>query len=208
MALPSASDIRTYGMPQITGTGEDTLLSGLIAAADQQLAQWCLYPQPDSSGTPLTHTLESATYVLYLDGPSQFDARRLPLGIRPIGSISSVAMDEADDGTYSTSVSSTQYRLDKHRGELVLLGSASTSWLTGYGAIKVTLTAGSDTGATPVLRQAIALQVAHLAMARRHGATMQTVSTAGSSTTYTADAIAPVVKQLLSGYYLHERARV
>lgn len=207
MALPTAAQVRSFGLPQITGTDDDALLTGLVSAADQMLAAWCLYPHPDSSGAPLSHTLETASYVLYLDGPSRYDSRRLDLFLRPIGTISSVTMDDADDGTYSTTVSSSDYAADKHTGSLRLLGTATTAWSEGPRRIKVSTTAGSNTGATPALLQAICLQVAHLAMLRRSGAVIQSVSTGQSSQSYYPDAIAPIVKALLAPYYLRERER-
>ena len=205
MPLPTPEQIRTLGLPQITSSLEDPLISSLVLAADQMLASWCLYPHPDSSGAPLPQTLDLATYTLYLDGPSAYDERRIDLGIRPVVSVDSVKTDDADDASYSTTITSTTYTVDRHMGRIRLKSTATQALVTGYHRIQVVCTAGSDVSRTPALLQAIALQVAHLQLLRRSGATIQTVSSGQTSQTYTQDAIAPIVRALLAPYYLRER---
>lgn len=205
MPLPTPEQIRTLGLPQITSSLEDPLIASLVLAADQMLAAWCLYPHPDSDGAPLPQTLDVASYTLYLDGPSRYDERRLDLGVRPLVSVASVKTDDTDDASYGTTITSSTYTVDRHTGRIRLKSTATSGLLTGYRAIQVVCTAGSDVSRTPALLQAIALQVAHLQLLRRSGATVQTISSGQTSQTYTQDAIAPIVRALLAPYYLRER---
>jgi len=203
VALPTAAQVRAY-IPSLTGTTEDVLLGTMIATADAQLAAWLNFPPATDGGKP---SLESATYTIYLDGPtvpSRPTEIRLPC--RPVASITSLHDDRNRDWAYDASdlVDSGDYVLKKSEGVVRLKGNSSHGTFTaGDDAIKVVFVGGFDTGATEAITKAIGLQVAHewnLKASRGRSA----VSIAGASETRLPELISDEVKELLSTYKLWE----
>lgn len=140
MALITAAEARTH-IPELTGSAEDAVLDILIAAVGATLAAWCGYPPPTAGGTP---TLESASYVEFVDGPG---GRWLQLPTRPVTAIGSIYDDTAWSWGASTLVASGDYAINDGREGLVLLTETAThgSWSVGRRAVKASYTAGYST---------------------------------------------------------------
>ena len=204
MTLPLASAIRPLALPHISGTGEDAVITLVIAAANAALAAWCLYPPASATGAP---TLEATSYVEFLDGPDRVEPRRLKVGFRPI-TAAAVAQDRAGDGAYSETVSTSDYTVDGVNGYLVLKPAVTSTWMSGFQAIRATVTAGFDTGAHPAITQAIALLVQHWwGTLRRVGPDVQSQTVEGEAVTWDASDLPLPVRQLMWPYRLIERER-
>lgn len=133
MSLCTATEVRATGIPGISGGAEDSKLEALIDRASALFARYCGYP----GSVP---TMESANYVLYLDGPG---GRDLDLSIWPATAISSVYDDPTLDFTDSAYlVSSSDYTLVD--GRFLRLKSTATHgfWSKQRDCIKVSFTAG------------------------------------------------------------------
>jgi hypothetical protein len=197
MALPTAAAIRSLALPQITGTLEDSRLDSLIATANAVLAQYCLWPRPDS-GAP---TFEAATYTVYRDGPDFDDPRRLTIGLRPVSAVASVENDSTGLWTYSEdAVVGTDVVLDTARGALYAHPATSWRWAVGLRAVRVVCTAGYNVGAEPPLTQAIGLLIAHWSALRTTSTLPAVASAGGQSATYRGDDLPASVRQLVAPY--------
>ncbi len=163
MTLPLATAIRPVYLRELTGTGEDTKITDLIAAADKALAKWAGWP---AQAGP---TFESATYTLFFDGPDVTVPRRLSLPVYPVASITSIHDDTDASEDYGTSdlVDSGDYTPAAPADGEIYLKHSSThgAWSVGDRGsrrIKVVVVAGYDVGADEALTAAIGLMVAHL----------------------------------------------
>lgn len=142
-ATVTASELRTAGIPGLTGTTEDTRLTALIARVDAQIAAWLGYTPASAGGSASAMT---ATYTDYLDGPDDDDASILRLGTWPIQSVTSIYDDANRAYGATTLVSSSDYELDAERGLVLALPTgAHASWTSSLRAIKVTYVAGYST---------------------------------------------------------------
>lgn len=120
-------------VPELEGTSQDTTFETLITRVGVAFARHCGYP----GNNP---TLESASYISYLDGPG---GRDLVLDVWPATAISSIYDDLTQDFSDSQFlVSSSDYVLLDNK--IVRLKSTSTKgrWSQGKKCIKVTYTAG------------------------------------------------------------------
>ena len=154
MALITAPQAREK-IPSLSGTGEDTLLDTMIAAAGVAFARYCGYPAASVGGNP---SMEAATYTRYMDGPRPsattpegraLEARCLTLEVWPVNSITSIEDDptwDFDGASYL--VASTDYTLrDGNRGLVVLKSTAAHGqWSSIDGAIKVVYSGGFSAG--------------------------------------------------------------
>lgn len=204
MALVTAAQVRDAGLPQISSTGEDTLLGTLIGQAEESIARWLLLPRADSGG----YRLDTSTYTLFVDGPHPFRADELVLPVRPLVTITSVHRTETRTYDASTLVSASDYEADLQRGVLVA-AFGSVGWYSAYRAQKVICTAGlgaSGSGPGSVIA-AVALQVAHILTIRRTGPTIVNASAGGQSTglVQPPPGIVMQAQQLLRPYQLTER---
>ena len=142
MALITAAQAREK-IPSLTGTGEDTLLDTMIAAAGVAFARYCGYPAASVGANP---TMEQTTYTRYLDGPG---GRDLVLDIWPVNSVTSIEDDPTRDFDGSAYlVASTDYTVrDGNRGLVVLKSTAAHGqWSDMDGAIKAIYSGGYPTG--------------------------------------------------------------
>ena len=193
MALVSASDLYPY-LPGLD-SGADSALGTLIAAVESQLAQWCGF-YPESAGGSVSW--DSATREIYIDGPSDIDARMLQLPILPVTAVASIY----DDPTwaYSSSaylVSSGDYNVISREGQVWLKPDASWSWSTGKRNIKVTCTVGYSS-ATRQISLATLHQCAHAYQMQKGGAGRTRSQGKEVSSDYNLPPILPSVRALLA----------
>lgn len=142
MALITAAQAREK-IPSLTGTGEDTLLDTMIAAAGVAFARYCGYPAASVGANP---TMEQTTYTRYQDGPG---GRDLVLEVWPVNSVTSIEDDPTRDFDGSAYlVASTDYTVrDGNRGLVVLKSTAAHgNWSRIDGAIKVVYSGGFAAG--------------------------------------------------------------
>lgn len=202
MALPTASAVRSLTLRSITGTSEDTRIDTLIATADEVAARWCLYPQATDGVPP---TLEETSYTITASRPDRTEPSVLRTLLRPLVSVTSVAVDSAGDWTYAQTIPSTEYATSIG-GVVRLRPTSAYSWLTGPRANRVALVAGYDVGATPSLTLAIALLVAHWWPRGLVPLGVQAQAVGGESVTREPDGgLPPTVRALLAPHRLTER---
>jgi hypothetical protein len=199
LAIITPAQFREH-YPQLTGTGEDTILATLVTRADALCAQYCGFPRPDAG----VHTFEDVTYTLYPPGPDRDEPRRISLRIYPIVSVTSAYVDETEGYAAGTAVASGDMVLDKNKGQIWLTPSASSAWAYGGRSNKITIVAGF-TAAPDDLVAIIAAQVRHLLDQRR----VQGVTQASAASQYVArpDAnlmIPKTVQDMLSAYVIWE----
>lgn len=200
MALPSALAVRLL-IPSLSGAGEDTDLDTLIADANSVLAAWCNFRPATAGGSP---SLESATYTVVMDGPSNPTALRLP--VRPVASITSLYDDSAFSGSFDASnlVASDDLDLAIDDGVVHLLpNSAHGAFSRGRRRIKAVFVAGFDTGAHEQIKLAIATYTAHLFHGRPSIGT-DAYAVDGVTETPAKRTIPPEVKEILSNIKLWE----
>lgn len=162
MAIIVPADFKVY-YPQLVGTGEDPVITILIAAADELLAEYCGFPP---TGATHVRTLASTTYSVRYDGPSsQPDV--LCLCVSPLVSVQHVYVDTARlYGASTELVAGTDYDLDLVRGMIGLLpGGSLEAWPAAWNGIKVDFTAGYTAGRS--LTAIVAAEVRHLWDRRR-----------------------------------------
>ena len=116
MALMTAAEARGY-LPNIQGTAIDSELVTLIARFDAVAAQWCGFPDSPGGTVGAVQTLESASYVLYLDGPDPGDSSLLWLGVWPVTAIGSIYSDPIREYGSDTLVASSDYTLFGAQGK-------------------------------------------------------------------------------------------
>lgn len=206
MARPTAAQIRARALQQITGTTLDTAIDAAITAADQLLAEYCLFP-PYSGGSRTLDKDVSTSYTLYLDGPDDKDPNTVLLQLRPIVSITSVSQDTNGDWTYSESlVENTDYTLDAERGRLLWHPNSTKPFQRGRRRIKVVCAAGFDLDGHELWMQAIAWTI-HSWMPLRAAGLNVTQQSKGSqsSTLDTPRAIPLLVREMIQPFVLWER---
>ena len=198
MALITAAEARAY-IPTLTGTTDDTLLSTLISRFDAAAAGYMGYPKQSSGAV----TIESGTYVEYLDGPG---GRELTVTAKPVTAVASIYDDPDLDYTDAADlVASGDYTVYGVEGRVVLdYDAAYPAWSESRRAIKITYGAGyGDAGAPlPVaIKHAACLQVAHWYGARAHiGKT--NLSIGGQTAKLNTLELLPEVKKTLAPYGL------
>jgi len=157
MALITAAEAKA-NIPELTGTDEDSALDTLIAAVGGAMAQWCGYPPASASATP---TMESTSYVRYLDGPG---GRVLTLDVLPVTAVTSIYDDIEWTWGSDALVAAADYGSGAWEGAVgsVLLIETSThgAWSKARRSIKATFTAGFATVPAPVKRACV-LAVRH-----------------------------------------------
>lgn len=202
MALITAAQARE-AIPELTGTGEDTLLGTLIAAAGALMAAYCRFPPASAGASP---TLEFVSYTHYFDGPDDeigYEARELSLRVRPIVSITSVHDDpDWEYGSGDEYVEDTDFLVDDVNGVLHLLPTASKSWSRARRAQKVVYVAGYNS--TPAhLAEAAKLTVAWLYRHPRLQG-LQQLTTDGVTQQVTPDTLPGPIQMLLAPTRLWE----
>ena len=140
MSVVDLSTIKEY-LPELAGsTGSDTELTSLRDRVESAVARYLGFPVPDSSLNPV---LDVATYTLFVDSPTTYDAYTLQVPIAPIVTITSIhtsinrkyTSDELIDGSF--------YTFSSTAGRIFLDPNITTkTFFSGYRANKVVLTAG------------------------------------------------------------------
>lgn len=165
MALTSVSNVKTK--LGISGTGEDTLLTALVAQADAMIKRWC------------DRAIESATFTEY---PQGYGSRMLRLQEQPVTSITSVYVDSQRQFAASTLLDASQYTLVNNA--LIRVGGVwpasrenrfgllYDAQVPSVGVIKVTYVAGYVTVPSDIVAAADML-VARLYAMRQTGDLMQ-----------------------------------
>ena len=145
MALLTTAQAKSR-MPALSGTDQDALIDDLVGVVDWLFASFCGFPVASGALIP---TMESATYVLRLDGPRTREGRALDLGISPLVSITSIYESSTWDFAAATVlVEDTDYEAgdaDLAHGVLWKMPSSTVGggeWLRGTRAIKATVVAG------------------------------------------------------------------
>ena len=196
MAVVTAAEARAY-IPTLSGDGEDATLNTLISRFDAVAAGYMGYPKQSSGAV----SMESGTYVEYLDGPG---GRELTVTAKPVVSITSVYDDPDLDYTDSADlIAASDYTLYGHEGRVVLdYNATDAAWSVGNRHIKITYVAGY-TGATmpKAIQHAACLQVAHWYQGRSHiGRT--NLSSQGQTVSLMTLELLPEVKRALQPYVL------
>ena len=200
MALMTAAEARVY--LRISGTAQDADIEALIARFDAIAAGFCGFPMAPGGTIASPPTLESASYTLYLDGPT-LDPLTLDLGVRPVSAVASIYDDSLRAYEAAELVDSGDYTVHGASG-LVILSHDSTQgqWSSGYRSIKATVTAGWSSGAAPTsIKHACGLQVAHW-WRGRDSVGKKTVSQGGTSVSILPLSLLPEVLQALGPYVL------
>lgn len=151
MALATASEFRGV-YPDLVAVGQDPVIDAAVAWADQLMATWCGLPALDA-GAP---SLSAGTLTLYPD-PSYRHDRALDVGLRVVGSITSVHVDPLWEYGADTLVDSGDYLYDAREGLLHLKPAATGAWSSAHRANKVVLSHGWDDGSVPAAIRGVAI---------------------------------------------------
>ena len=199
MAIITAAQAKAY-IPTLSASSstDDTLLNTLISRFDTVAAGHLGFVRQSSGAI----SIESGTYVEYLDGPG---GRELHLSAKPVTSVASIYDDPDAEYTADELIAASDYTLYGIEG-LVMLDTtgADTYFSTAHRAIKATYTGGyGDAGATmPTgIKHAACLQVAHW---YNHRASIgkTNVSSQGQSANLQSLDLLPEVKAALRPYRL------
>lgn len=182
MAVLTASAWRSRWCPQLTGTGEDTLITTLIGSAEARVAAYLGYPHSAVGTEP---TVEDVAYTRYYSGDLDVEPpgrRMLRLDVLPVVSITSIYDDPDLDFDAEELVDSSDYTLHDAQNGLVLLDSdaAHGGWEPGRRNIKATYTAGYAT-VPDRLVQAVGMVVLHHWRLRFDQGQSNTAQTGGSA---------------------------
>lgn len=176
MALVDLATLKT-GIPQISGSGQDSYLTTLGEQAEAAIARYLGLPRTSSGAL----SLEESTYIDYPDGPSFDDPCVIEPRVQPVASVTAVAEDTAGDRTYAGAVSSGDYSLIDEGGRFVVF--RSDGWASGRRYTRVTYVAGYTT--EPDLIRAVVLLTRHMWDQRSALGVTSTANAAGS-TSYSA----------------------
>lgn len=141
MALITVAQAKEH-IPLLTAdsTAEDSRLTTIIGRVGRVFARYCGYPPATVGANP---TMESASYVLHLDGPG---GQELRLPVWPVTAVTSIYDDPDRNYTSSYLVSSSDYDTEGSEGLVILRPNATHgAWSTSRRAIKATFTGGYST---------------------------------------------------------------
>ena len=194
MSLVSVSTLKEY-LPEIgSSTGADTELSNLITRVETFVARYLGYPPPAANND--TPTLESATYVIYMDHPLKDNPLVLQLPIKPIVSLTSIHSDPDRKYGSSSLLTLANIDIDSVNGRLIIKPTTSTAFDSGYRALKVTLTAGYGDSPPTDLVHAICVLCSQLHRAKQNQGKEQ-ISMQGVSVRLSPRTIPEEVKEIL-----------
>ena len=146
MALVTNTVLKEY-LPEIQGTGADSELTALIGRVESAIANYLGFPIADSASAP---SLDSATYTIYLDGPTYSDNLNLNIPLRPLSSITSIHTDPDQEYGSDTLIAASTYTIDLNLGRVYLKPNSATKVFDyGFRAIKVICVAGYSSGTAP-----------------------------------------------------------
>lgn len=199
MALVTAAEVRTAGLPTVTGTGLDaSLVEVAIEDAESMIAGFLRYPTPTSGGL----TLGSTSYTVYATGRESGLTRHLalPFSGNRITAITTVHEDPSEEFPASTLLSSSVYSLRADKGTLTRLDG---NWSTVEGSVKVVFVAGWTSGTVPdAVKRAIIQTTQHLMRLRSDLGHESTSIPGGGSTSKRAETLPESVTQALAPYVL------
>ena len=140
MSIVSVSNIKEY-LPELSGSsGADTDLTALRDRVETAVARYLGFPAPDSSLNPV---LDVATYTLYIDSPTMYDAYTLQLSIAPIVTIVSIHSDSNRKYESDSLIGASTYSFNSQLGRVYLdPNNAVKTFSTSYRSNKVVITAG------------------------------------------------------------------
>lgn len=197
MAWVTISDVKAE-LPELSGTGEDTVLTSLLARAESVLAGRCGYKPATATASP---TFQSAAYTEYPEFWQVTDGGiSLRLRHRPITAITTI--HDSPDRSYGSNdlVDSGDYSIID--GELVVLDYDAThgAWSTYNRAIKAVYTAGWTTPPDD-LKDALIDYTVHLfRLIDRRG--RQSISVQGGSQNLRKDEIPDEILQKITPFIL------
>ena len=198
MSLVTVSTLREY-LPEIASNTEiDTELGNLLDRVEKGIAHYLGFPLLDSALSP---TLESSTYILYVDSPMETDSLTLQLPVTPVTAIASIYSDSGREYSEATLIDSSNYELNKSLGRVSLLPpNIPRAFSTGTKSNKVTCTAGFTAGTLPGdLEHAICVYASQL---HRNKQTQgkNTINTRAGSVQLSAKNMPVEVKEFLYPY--------
>mgnify|MGYP003674181272 FL=1 len=194
MSLVSVATLREY-LPEIgSSTAADTELTALILRVETFIARWLGYPPPSSSSD--TPTLNSSTYVLYLDGPLKDDRLVLQLPVKPISALNSIHSDTERRYESSSLLTLSNIDIDAVNGRLIIKPWTSTAFDSGYRSLKVNVTAGYDGTPPTDLVHAICVWCSQLHRQKQNQGKEQ-ISQQGSSVRLSMKSMPSEVKEIL-----------
>lgn len=199
MALVTAAEVRTAGVPTISGTGLDaSLVEVAIDDAESMIAGFLRYPTPTSGGL----TLASASYTIYATGRQGGLTRHLTLPFpgNRITAITTVHEDPAEEFAAASLLAATSYSLRADKGTLI---RTDGNWSTAEQSVKVVLVAGWTTGTVEdAVKRAIIQTAQHLLRLRSELGHESTSIPGGGSTSKRAETLPESVTQALAPYVL------
>ena len=199
MALVTAAEVRTAGLPTVSGTGLDaSLIEIAIDDAESMIAGYLRYPTPTSGGI----TLASVSYTVYATGRESGLTRHLTLPFpgNRITAITTVHEDPAEEFGASTLLASTSYSLRADKGTLT---RTDGNWSTVEGSVKVVFVAGWTTGTVEkAVKRAIIQATQHILRLRSELGHESTSIPGGGSTSKRAETLPESVEQALAPYVL------
>lgn len=199
MALVTAAEVRTAGVPTISGTGLDaSLVEVAIDDAESMIAGFLRYPTPASGGL----TLGSTSYTVYATGRESGLTRHLTLPFpgNRITAITTVHEDPAEEFAAASLLASTSYSLRADKGTLTRLDG---NWSTAEQSVKVVFVAGWTTlTVEDAVRRAIIQTTQHLLRLRSELGHESTSIPGGGSTSKRAETLPESVTQALGAYVL------
>lgn len=199
--LPTAEQIRSLTLQSITGTARNPAIDSAVLAADAVFSRWCRIVHTSDAAPTLDKDEVGASKTLFFDGPNPKDSREVRTRTGPISATPVVACDVNGDWTYTDSlVFGTDFAFDI-QGRIFLHPLSTKTFTVGKRSIRVGLVVGVDTGATPELTWAYALQVAHWWRLGVVGTGVQAASQGGQTVTNQPPAgIPPEVQTILEPY--------
>lgn len=193
MPILTAAEARLH-IPELQGNDTvDADIDTIIARADALIATWLGFPPATAAGSP---TLLTATYTVYLDGPSPEHDRLIWLPVKPVQSVTTIHDDVEWSYGASTLVAAGDYTEILADGEVILNPTGSHSWSRARRAIKVVFE-GGWASVPPDVKQAAILFVRHLYdLKHRQGLASSTKQ--GATQAHRDEQLPAVVRQMLS----------
>ncbi len=208
MALVTTAEVKRR-LPgfDTTDTDSDTLVTELIAAADEVIAVFLGYPQAAAGTAP---TAQTTTYTRYFGGSRHHfgltdtynvDSRVLILDVTPVTSISSIHDDSQWDYDAVRLVASADYIDDGDTGRVYLTpDSVQGAFSQVRRAVKAVFVAGWVTVPSQIKEAALHLIAHWFELSDRRG--RSNIAQGGTTTTWRTEALPESVEALLTPYIL------
>ena len=185
-------------LPELSGSGSDTLLTALLARADTILASYSGYEPATAGASP---TLQSASYTEY-PAPWQVEDEGITLRLlhAPVTAVSSIY--DSPDRSYGSSdlVASTDYDLRANGTVVLVYNNTHGAWSKYHDALKVAYTAGYTTPTYGLFDALVALTTHLYRRQDRQGKTSTSVQ--GGSESYRDETLPKAIKEMVQAYIL------